>query len=61
MKEKVSINSELHQAFENMHIADIGIFVVHLTYMTNLDPVSRTDLNRNILLSKCYQDVWDLL
>lgn len=61
MNEKVSIHSELHLAFENMHVADAGIFDVLLTYMTNLDTVSRTELNRNMMLSKCDQDLWDLL
>lgn len=43
-----------------MHIADVAIFVVHLTGMTNFHPGSSSDVNGNIMLFECYQDVWDL-
>lgn len=65
MKERVPIHSEWCQAFENMevhiHIADVAIFLVYLTCMTNFHPVSSSDLNGNIMLFECDQDVWDLL
>lgn len=65
MKERVSIHSEWCKGFENMeihmHIADVAIFVVRLTGMTNFHPGSNSDVNGNIMLFECYQDVWDLI
>lgn len=43
------------------HIAEVAILVVHLTYMANFYHVNSSDLNGNIMLSECDQDVQDII